>query len=161
MTNFNVGDRVEILSDAIYPNGTSVLKPGRKSAIGKIGNITEIVDGDYIVSNLGEECGRYWWYKPNQLRKIENNEDKKETKMELKYDFIDEDHKRMHSALIAAAWSCENDTIPLHWKGNTWDWVYKKGEESIYFDNMHFEVLHRNINNKALNLYEKSFSEVA
>lgn len=78
MTNLNVGDKVEILSDATYRDGSPVLGGYCKSAIGKIGTIKEIDgDGDYIVGNLGKECGVYWWYKPNQLRKVEDNEDNK------------------------------------------------------------------------------------
>jgi hypothetical protein len=52
MTNLNVGDKVEILSDATYLNGTSVLNSGFKSAIGKIGIVTDEIDsdGEYTVN---------------------------------------------------------------------------------------------------------------
>lgn len=85
MTNLKVGDKVEILSDCGSDSGYSVFEWGWKSAIRKIGTIKEIDnDGDYMVNNLGKECGYCWYYKANQLRKVEDNEDKKKTKMEDK-----------------------------------------------------------------------------
>lgn len=158
---FHRVDKVEILSDALYDDGDSVLKYGYKSAIGEIGIILTISDDACFVGNLSKECGKCWWYKSEQLRKVEDKQNNKDTKMELKYDFINEDHKRMHNALIAAGWTCENDAIPFNCKNIKWKWVYKKGKESIYFDSMHFDILHRNINDKRLKFHYTLFSEVA
>lgn len=46
----------------------------------------------------------------------------------LIYAFIDEDHKRMHNALISAGWSCENNGALFNFPFTTWEWVYKKGK---------------------------------
>lgn len=72
----------------------------------------------------------------------------------LKYDFINEDHKRMHDALLRTGWSCENDY-------KSWNWVYKKDKESIYFDNLIYDICHRDANNVKLIFYKKSFAEIA
>lgn len=70
----------------------------------------------------------------------------------LKYNFINEDHKRMHNALIAAGWSCENDVAFVN-ISSPWHWFYQNGDQKIVFDNYQRTVYYRG--------KEKSFSEVA
>lgn len=78
----------------------------------------------------------------------------------LKYDFIDEDHKRMHNALIAAGWSCENDERPKP-SIDYWDWVYSLNGEYICFDIDDYHVFHVIKNFLGLYIHGKKFSELA
>lgn len=77
----------------------------------------------------------------------------------LKYEFIDAAHKRMHNALIAAGWSCENDVYPPC-SGIKFNWVYSTTDEDIYF-NKEKTLNHRNKYFYPLRFYNKTFSEVA
>lgn len=79
--------------------------------------------------------------------------------MELKYDFIDQDHKRMHNALIAAGWTCKNDVYPTG-SSVKFNWVYSTIDQDIYF-NKEVNLNHRNKYFYPMKFYNKSFSEVA
>lgn len=79
----------------------------------------------------------------------------------LKYDFIDENHKRMHNALIAAGWSCENDkrvrsSITLY------EWVYTYVDTSIiYFCKGFNTVFYTSSKPTCVMFYCKTFAEIA
>lgn len=80
----------------------------------------------------------------------------------LKYDFVDDDHKRMHDALIRAGWSCGNDADPFSCCFY-WHWIYYKNHEVIYFDNgLKYVYSFDSIKKEGVKNFEhKTFSEVA
>jgi len=76
MTQFKVGDKVRILSDAYSPNGevTSTFV----SAVGSVGTIENkdfsSSSHRYYVCGLPSEAGYDWWYNVDQLELVEDQQ---------------------------------------------------------------------------------------